>query len=58
MDNILEEIEKFKNEHPDIVKAMEIFQMGMEDYQRAYRFLNESKIYTSNTTFPTESENE
>jgi len=58
MEKILEEIEKFKQDHPDIAKAMEIFEMGMEDYQRAYRFLHEPKTYTSNTTFPTDSESE
>jgi len=58
MEKILEEIEKFKQDHPDIAKAMEIFEMGMEDYERAYRFLHEPKTYTSNTTFPTDSESE
>ncbi len=57
MDRILEEIEKFKQDHPDIAKAMDIFQMGMEDYERAYRFLHEPKTYTSNTTLPIDLEN-
>jgi hypothetical protein len=58
MEKVLKEIEEFKQEHPDIAKAMEIFQMSMKDYEQAYRFLHESRTYTSNTTFPPEAESD
>lgn len=50
MKNIQEQIEIFKKEHPEIAAAMEVFKIGMAEYQRAYKFLNEPKIYSSNTT--------
>lgn len=56
MKNISKEIEQFKQKHPDVVKAMEIFQMSMDDYKRAYNFMNEPRTYTSNTTTPSEKE--
>jgi len=54
MDKLTKEIEKFKKNHPDVAKALEIFKMSMKDYQQAYRFLQEPYTYTSNTTTPTE----
>ncbi len=56
MRNITKEIEQFKEKHPDVAKAMEIFRMSMEDYKRAYGFMNEPCTYTSNTTSPRENE--
>lgn len=56
MEKLAKEMEKFKQNHPDVAQAMEIFQMTMEDYQRAYRFLHEPQTYTSNTTSPTETD--
>jgi len=56
MKNISREIELFKQKHPDVAKAMEIFQMSMDDYKRAYSFINEPRTYTSNTTTPSEKE--
>ncbi len=56
MEKLLKDVEEFKQTHPDIAKAMEIFQVSMKDYEQAYRFLHGSKTYTSNTTLPSESE--
>jgi len=56
MKNLTKEIEQFKQKHPDIAKAMEIFRMSMEDYKRAYSFMNEPRTYTSNTTSPLEND--
>jgi hypothetical protein len=58
MEKLTKEIEKFKQNHPDVAKAMEIFQMSMEDYQRAYRFLNEPRTYTANSTTLIETDTE
>jgi|LQYC01.1.fsa_nt_gi hypothetical protein len=56
MEKIMEKIEQFKQNHPDVAKAMDIFRMSMEDYRRAYRFLHEHQTYTSNTTTPQETD--
>lgn len=56
MKDISKEIEQFKQKHPDVAKAMEIFQMSMDDYKRAYNFMNEPRTYTTNTTTPSEKE--
>lgn len=56
MKNITKEIEQFQKKHPDVAKAMEIFRMSMEDYKRAYGFLNETRTYSTNTTTPTEND--
>ena len=50
MKNITKEIEQFKQKNPDVAKAMEVFQMSMADYKRAYGFMNEPRTYTSKTT--------
>jgi len=52
MEKIQKQIDDFKQSHPDIAKAMEVFNIGMDEYQRAFKFLNEPQIYTSNTTNP------
>lgn len=52
MENIQKQIEDFKQAHPEIAEAMEIFKIGMEEYQQAFKFLNEPQTYTSNTTNP------
>jgi len=52
MKNIAKEIEQFKQKHPDVAKAMKVFQMSMDDYKRAYGFMNEPRTYTSKTTYP------
>lgn len=52
MENIQKQIEDFKQTHPEISEAMEIFKIGMNEYQQAFKFLNEPQIYTSNTTNP------
>ncbi len=56
MKNITKEIKQFQEKHPDVAKAMEIFQMSMEDYKKAYGFLQEPRTYTANTTTPSENE--
>lgn len=56
MEKLTKQMEKFKQSHPDVAEAMEIFQMSMEDYQRAYQFLHEPQTYTSNTTTATEAD--
>lgn len=56
MKDIAKEIEQFQQKHPDVAKAMEIFRMSMEDYKRAYSFMNEPSTYTSNTTTPAEND--
>ncbi len=58
MEKVLTEIEQFKQSHPDIAKAMEVFQMSMEEYELAYRFLHQPKIYTSSTTSPVDTDTE
>lgn len=50
MDTLQKQIDDFKQAHPDIAKAMEVFKMGMNEYQQAFRFLNEPQTYTSNST--------
>lgn len=45
---------KFIEKHPEIAKAMDLFRMSMDEYQKAYRFLNEPKSTTTNTTNPPE----
>jgi hypothetical protein len=52
MENIQKQIEDFKQTHPEIAEAMEIFKIGMEEYQQAFKFLNEPQTYTSNTSNP------
>ncbi len=52
MENIPKQIEDFKKAHPEVAEAMEIFKLGMDEYQQAFKFLNEPQIYTSNTTNP------
>lgn len=50
MKDIEKKIEDFKKTHPEIAEAMEIFKIGMDEYQKAFKFLNEPQTYTSNTT--------
>lgn len=52
MENIQKQIEDFKKAHPEIAKAMEIFKIGMDEYQQAFKFLNTPQTYTSNNTNP------
>ena len=52
MENIDKQIEDLKRTHPEIAEAMEIFKIGMNEYQQAFKFLNEPITYTSNTTNP------
>ena len=54
MEKLFKEVEEFRRTHPDIAKAMEIFQMSMEDYRRACRFLHQQKTFSSDKTFPAE----
>jgi len=54
MRNISNEIEQFQKLHPDLAKAMEIFQMTMEGYKRAYSFINMPRTYISDATYPDE----
>jgi len=58
MDELLHEMAHFKQDHPFIVRAMEIFQISMEEYERACRFPHQPRTYTSNTTFLAESDSE
>ncbi len=46
------QIEELKKSYPEIVEAMEIFKIGMNEYQQAFKFLNEPHIYSANTTNP------
>ncbi len=55
MENIQKQIEDFRQAYPEIAEAMEIFKIGMNEYQQAFKFLNEPQIYTSNTTNPNHS---
>lgn len=52
MEDIQKQIEDFQKTHPEIVEAMEIFKMSMDEYRQAFAFLNEPQIYTSNTSNP------
>lgn len=52
MKDIEKKIEDFKKTNPEIAEAMEIFKIGMDEYQKAFKFLNEPQTYTSNTTNP------
>lgn len=52
MDNISKQINDFMQAHPEIAEAMEIFKIGMNEYQQAFKFLNEPQVYTCNTTNP------
>ena len=52
MEAIDKQIEELKKNHPEIAEAMEIFKIGMNEYQQAFKFLNEPQIYTANTTNP------
>ncbi len=54
MDKMQKEIQKFIEKHPEIAKAMDLFRMSMDEYQKAYRFLIEPKTTTTNTTNPPE----
>jgi hypothetical protein len=52
MESIDKQIEELKKNHPEIAEAMEIFKIGMDEYQQAFKFLNEPHIYSTNTTNP------
>ena len=52
MESIDKQIEEFKKNHPEIAEAMEILKIGMNEYQQAFKFLNEPRIYSTNTTNP------
>ncbi len=52
MENIEKQIENLKKNHPEIAQAMEIFKIGLNEYQQAFKFLNESQIYSANNTNP------
>lgn len=52
MENIEKQIEDLKKNHPEIAEAMDIFKMSMDEYQQAFKFLNEPQIYSTNTTNP------
>ncbi len=51
-ESIDKKMEDLKKAHPEIVEAMEIFKIGMIEYQQAFKFLNEPQVYTANTTNP------
>jgi len=51
-ESIDKKMEDLKKAHPEIVEAMEIFKIGMTEYQQAFKFLNEPHVYTANTTNP------
>jgi len=46
----IQDIEKVKQEHPEIAEALEIFDIGMKEYAEAFRFLNEPEIITTNNS--------
>lgn len=46
----IQDIEKIKQEHPEIAEALEIFDIGMKEYAEAFRFLNEPEIVTTNNS--------
>ena len=52
MKSIDKQIEELKKNHPEIAEALEIFKIGMNEYQQALKFLNEPQIYSANTTNP------
>jgi len=45
-----QDIEKIKQEHPEIAEALELFDIGMKEYAEAFRFLNEPQIVTTNNS--------
>lgn len=46
----IQDIEKIKQEHPEITEALELFDIGMKEYAEAFRFLNEPQIVTTNNS--------
>jgi hypothetical protein len=46
----IQDIERVKQEHPEIAEALEIFDIGMKEYAEAFRFLNEPQIVTTNNS--------
>ena len=46
----IQDIEKIKQEHPEIAEALELFDIGMKEYSEAFRFLNEPQILTTNNS--------
>ena len=45
-----QDIERLKQEHPEIAEALDIFDIGMKEYAEAFRFLNEPQIITTNNS--------
>jgi hypothetical protein len=45
-----QDIEKIKQEHPEIAEALDLFDIGMKEYAEAFRFLNEPQIITTNNS--------
>ena len=52
MQDIERKIDDFKKINPEIKEALKIFEIGIKEYQQAFKFLNEPHIYTSNSTLP------
>lgn len=52
MEDIYSKIEEFKKVYPEIEEALEIFKIGMNEYQQAFKFINQPQIYTSNSSVP------
>jgi hypothetical protein len=48
--NQTSDIEKVKQEHPEIAEALDLFDIGMKEYAEAFRFLNEPQIVTTNNS--------